>query len=161
MHVRLFFDMFPTHSDHFSTSFRPGFDQNSTLFRLKFDQISSRFRSISTRFRLLFDQLSISFDQVSINFGSTFDQFSTRFRSNFDQFRPLRWTMATLGYFSPMITCFRTMFCDSFNRGLLHFDALFRTTPDNLVELSSVCVFLIPCQGGLCWEVSSLVVKLI
>ena len=32
------------------------------------------------------------------------------------------------------------MLCYVFNRGLLHYDALFRTTPDNHVELSSVCV---------------------
>ena len=49
--------------------------------------------------------------------------------------------MANLGYFSPMMTSFRTMLCNVFNRGLLHYDALFHITPDNHVELSSVCLW--------------------
>ena len=86
------------------------------------------------------DQVSTSFRRISDRLPSNFRHFLTSFRSKFDILgTPLRRTMANLGYFSPMMTSFRTMLCNVFNRGLLHYDALFRTTPDNHVELSSVC----------------------
>ena len=124
LHVRFIFDQVSMHVwfifDWFPLEFRTIFDSCPTHFRLISDGISNNFRlmsdSLSTDFRGNFDQLSIYFTGTLLWRTTTTGLF-------------LRWR-AMLGPCSVKL-CFK--------RGLFHLDALFRTTPDNLVELSSVC----------------------
>ena len=109
---------------------------------------------------------SMSVRSMSVSISTNFDNFQLQIRSVFEPNFRLRFslnsTSATydnLVYnFSPMNGFFRTIFNVCVNWGLWDNLSLPRTTPDNHVELSSVCVCVFGClhlDHFLCFQIQA------
>ena len=91
---------------------------------------------------------SMSVRSMSVSISTNFDNFQLQIRSVFDPNFRLRFSLNSTSAtydnlvcnFSPMNGFFRTIFNICVNWGLWDNLSLPRTTPDNHVELSSVCV---------------------